>query len=151
MFHVLPTNVSFRSFFLDVFLIFVLHFSPGTWIRSQILRQRGNYHTPLRLSTQAQKKLFSCYLQHLSHNYPLHLFFTTFGKKGDLEWVEHSRLERAIFTLSRLCKTQMSVNRLNGHKCNFRPFRIDCTHPSLCHFLHVSPTVNCSPEMRFLF
>lgn len=102
---------------------------PVTRIRSQILCQRGNYHTPLGLSTQAQKKLFTWYLQ-ICHSYPLDFLSLLLEKWGTGMSSAQETYEGTLYT-SQLCKTQMSVNPLDGLKCTFR---ISPIHPSLSFF-----------------
>lgn len=118
-------------FFHKVFLILVLQFSPGACTRNEILCQRGNHHTPLlRLSSQAQKKLFSCYLQHFSHNYPLHLFSLLLEK---WEIGAGNNLYSA-----QLRKTQMSVNPSTNTNVITYISASALHHRSPCHFLHGS-------------
>lgn len=100
--------------FLEMFLRPPRPCSPVTCISSQSLCQSGNYHESLCLSTKAQQKLFTFFFRAWSQNYPLNV-------TPALEIAEQREDDLYI---SRLCKTQMCVNRLDGNTCNFRPLHV---------------------------
>lgn len=109
----------------------VLEFSRGTCIRQQILCQRGNYHTHNFILQHRLKRYYS----HATCSTSAAKLFSApfFNARRKMRKLDLSTGDRRGQSVQ-LCKTQMSLSPLSGHKCNFRLFHISPTHPSLCLF-----------------
>lgn len=127
-----------------LFLSYFLFSPPSTCTRSEILCQRGKLpHTTLSFN-QGPKEIILLLLPALKLQLSSTPFFTPFSKAGNSS--SEQEIGKGDFYTSQLRKTQMSAD--TNVTLDLSASALHIRHSVI--FLHVSPTVKSSPEVRVL-